>query len=124
MNFALWVVAGLLAVAFLGAGTLKLARSKEQLAPTMPWVGDFSAGAVKAIGAAEVLGAVGLVLPPLVDVAPWLAPLAAACLALTMAGAVVVHLRRGDGVAAAVPALVLGLLSVFVAWGRTGPAPF
>lgn len=124
MNIALWIVAGLLAVAFAGAGGMKLATPRKQLEPKMPWVADVSDGQVKGVGAVEVLGAIGLILPAALDIAPVLTPLAAVGLALTMAGAVVVHLRRGDGMAGAAPALVLGLLSVFVAWGRFGPYAF
>lgn len=116
MNIALWIVAGLLAVAFLGAGTMKATKSKEQLAEGgMAWVESFSPGAVRAIGIAEVLGAVGLVLPPLVGVAEVLVPVAAICLAVTMVGAVVVHVRRKE---AFTPALVLGALSLVVGVGR------
>lgn len=124
MNVVLWIVAGVLALAVLGAGGMKLARSREQLREAgMGWVDDFSPGAVKAIGTAEVAGALGLVLPPLVDVATWLAPLAAVGLLLTMLGAVVVHLRRGE-TPMVVPPLVLGVLAAVVAWGRFGPYPF
>lgn len=124
MNIALWIVAGVLAAAFAAAGGMKLATPRKQLEPKMAWVADVSDGQVKGIGAVEVLGAIGLILPAALDIAPVLTPLAAVGLALTMAGAVVVHLRRGDGMAGAAPALVLGLLSVFVAWGRFGPYAF
>lgn len=124
MNVVLWIVAGLLAAAFVAAGGTKLATPRKQLEPKMPWVADATDAQVKAIGAMEVLGALGLVLPAALDIAPILTPLAAVGLALMMAGAAVVHLRRGDGIAAAVPALVLGLLSLFVAWGRFGPYAF
>jgi hypothetical protein len=104
------------------AGLMKLAQPREKLVSSgMGWAEDFSPGAVKAIGAVEVLGAVGLVLPPLVDVAPVLAPLAALGLALTMAGAVVVHVRRREPF---VPALVLGVLALVVAVLRFGPVGF
>jgi uncharacterized membrane protein YphA (DoxX/SURF4 family) len=122
MNVVLWVVAAVLALAFLAAGLMKVVQPKEKLAASgLGWVEDFSAGAVKAIGAVEVLGAVGLVLPPLVDVAPVLAPLAALGLALTMAGAVVVHVRRREQF---VPPLVLGVLALLVAILRFGPWSF
>jgi len=124
MNIALWIIAGVLAFAFAGAGATKLMSSKEDLLPKMPWVADFSEAQVRGVGALELLGAVGLILPPLVDVAPILAPIAALGLALTMAGAVVVHLRRGDGIAAAVPSIVLGGLSAFVAVMRFGSESF
>jgi uncharacterized membrane protein YphA (DoxX/SURF4 family) len=122
MNVVLWVVAAVLALAFLAAGLMKVAQPKEKLAASgLAWVDDFSPGAVKAIGAVEVLGAIGLVLPPLVDVAPVLAPLAALGLALTMAGAVVVHVRRKEQF---VPPLVLGVLALLVAVLRFGPYSF
>jgi len=124
MNVVLWVVAGLLAAAFLAAGLTKVTSPREKLLERMAWVNDFPQGQVKAIGALEVLGAIGLVLPALTKIAPVLVPLAATGLVLTMAGAVVVHLRRGDGFGAAVPSLVLGLLSLFVAWGRFGAYAF
>lgn len=124
MNIALWIVAGLLAAAFVAAGGSKVATPRKQLEAKMPWVADFTDGQVKAIGAVEVLGAIGLILPAAVNVAPVLVPLAAVGLALTMVGAAVVHLRRGDGIGAAVPAIVLALLCAFVAWGRFGPQPF
>ncbi len=125
MNIVLWVVAGLLAVAFAGAGSMKLAKSKQQLHESgMAWTEDFSQTQIRAIGAVEVLGALGLILPAALGIAPILTPLAAAGLFLTMAGAVVVHLRRNEGIGAAAPALVLGLLSLFVAVMRFGPNSF
>lgn len=124
MNVALWILAGVLAFAFVGAGVLKLRKSKEELGSDMPWVEDFSAGQVRGIGVVELLGAVGLILPALLDIAPILTPIAAAGLAITMATAVVVHLRRGDGFAAAVPSIVLGGLSLFLAIMRFGPEAF
>jgi hypothetical protein len=78
MNVALWIITGLLAVAFLASGAMKLAQPKEKLAAFgMGWVEDFSAGTVKAIGTLEVLAAVGLILPAALDIAPVLVPLAA-----------------------------------------------
>jgi len=124
MNIALWILAGILAFAFAGAGAAKLKSSKEELLPKMPWVADFSEAQIRGIGAFELLGAIGLILPPLVDIAPVLAPVAALGLALTMVGATVVHIRRGDGIAAAIPAVVLGALSLFVAVMRFGPEAF
>lgn len=123
MDVVLWVIAGLLAVAFLGAGGMKLATPRAKLLenPQMQWASDFSEPMVKAIGAAEVLGAIGLVVPPLVGVAPVLAPIAALCLAGVMAGAVATHVRRKEPF---VVPLVLGVLSLVVAVARFGPYPF
>lgn len=117
MEIALWVVSGLLAVAFLAAGSMKVARSKPQLAASgMGWVEEVSAGSVKAVGAAEVLGAIGLILPQATGILPWLTPVAAFCLALTMVVASAVHVKRGEQ--KAVPATaVLGLLSLLAGLG-------
>ncbi len=108
-----WILQIVLALAFLGAGGMKLARPKPALAGAgMTWVDDFSGNAVKGIGALEVLGAIGLILPAVTGIAPVLVPLAALGLALTMAGAVVVHVRRREMF---VPPLVLGVLASVLA---------
>ena len=75
MNIALWIAAGLLAVAFLAAGLAKLVQPREKLASNMGWVEDFSDGPVKLIGLLEVLGAVGLILPAITKIVPILVPL-------------------------------------------------
>lgn len=123
MNIVLWIVAIALALAFLAAGLSKLVQSKEKLAPRMAWVEDFETGPIKTIGALEVLGAIGLVLPGVTGIAPILVPLAATGLALLMIGAIVVHARRGETQAIPVNVVLL-LLAVFVAWGRFGPYAF
>jgi hypothetical protein len=124
MNVALWVVAGVLAAAFADTGSFKLRQSNQALSALgMTWTEDFSPAAVKVISVAEVAGALGIILPALLHVAPALVPVAAAALAVVMAGAVLVHLRRKERVDA-VLAVVLGLLAVFLAWGRFGPYAF
>lgn len=71
MNIALWIVASVLALAFLAAGLMKISQPQEKLAASgMAWTEGFNSGAVKAIGLAEVLGALGLVLPPPSPVSP------------------------------------------------------
>src|SRR5215467_4693064 len=98
MNLALWIIAGYLAAAFLVAGTSKLFIPQKQLAkaPGGGWVLDFSAGFVKALGAVEILGAVGMILPALLGIAPILVPLAAVGLAIVMVGAAIVTSRRHE----------------------------
>ena len=126
MNLALWIVAGLLAVVYLLSGAGKLIVPKEKLAtaPGGGWVEDFSAGSVKAIGALEVLGAVGLILPAATGIAPVLVPLAAAGLVLIMVGAVITRLRRHEPKAMVADLAYLALAG-FVAWGRFfGPESF
>ncbi|MGW0708329.1 DoxX family protein [Streptomyces sp. NPDC002643] len=126
MNVALWVVAALLSLVFLGAGAMKLTKSKEQLlasGPNMAWVEDFSPGVIKTIGAVEILGVIGLLLPPAVDIATVFVPLAATGLALVMMGSAIEHGRRKEYQSIAVPVVLLAL-AVFVAWGRFGPHSF
>ncbi|MEU6548471.1 DoxX family protein [Streptomyces sp. NPDC046859] len=124
MNAVLWSLAGLLAVLFLLAGLMKLAQPREKLvASGMGWADDLPPGAVKAIGAVEVLGALGLILPAVLDVAPVLVAWAAAGLAVTMAGAAAVHARRKEVPLIGVN-LVLLVLAAVVAWGRFGPHAF
>ncbi|MFI8193986.1 DoxX family protein [Streptomyces sp. NPDC085946] len=124
MNVTLWIIASILAVAFLLAGLMKAGQPKEKLAASgMAWVEDYSAGAVKAIGAVEVLGALGLVLPAAFDIAPILVPLAATGLAITMLGAAVVHGRRKENQMIGANVVLL-LLAAVVAWGRFGPYAF
>jgi uncharacterized membrane protein YphA (DoxX/SURF4 family) len=124
MHLALWITASLLALVFLLAGTLTLFSGKEKLQNSgMAWVEDFPLPAVKGIGLLEVLGAVGLVLPALLDIATVLVPVAAAGLAALMIGAAITHGRRGEFSAIAVNA-VLFALAAFTAWGRFGPESF
>ena len=117
MNIALWVVQVLLALAFGMVGFLKLTQPKEKLASQMAWVNDFAPNTVKGIGALELLGAIGLILPWATGILPWLTPLAAAGLVLTMIGAVVTHLRRNEN-QMIVFNLVLLLLAAFLVYGR------
>ena len=124
MNLTLWIVTILLAIAFAAAGLIKITGTREQLRQRMPWTEDYSPAQVKGIGAIELLGALGLVLPAVTGFGPILVPLAATGLAIAMVLAATVHVRRGDGVAAAIPSVVLALLCFVVAWGRFGPYAF
>ncbi len=97
MVVAYWIVAAVLAIAYLAAGGMKLARPKDRLvAAGMGFAEDFAPAPVKLIGLAEVLGALGLILPPLTRIAPWLAIVAAIGLVVVQLGAIVVHIRRGE----------------------------
>jgi uncharacterized membrane protein YphA (DoxX/SURF4 family) len=124
MNIVLWIVAAVLALAFLAAGLMKITQPKEKLAASgMGWTEGFGSGAVKAIGVAEVAGALGLVLPALTGIAPFLVPTAAAGLVLLMIGAAITHLKRGEAQMVLVN-VVLGALAAFVALGRFGAWAF
>ena len=119
MNVALWIVQGLLAALFLLAGGAKLVMSADQMAGPVALPVWF----LRFIGVAEVLGALGLVLPGLLRVRPVLTPLAAAGLVIIMIGATVV-MWAGGMVAVALMNLVVALLAAFVAYGRSRLAPY
>ncbi len=112
MNIVAWVLQIVLAVLFLGAGGTKLTQPKEKLQPKMGWVEPVEPRNVKLLAAAEILGALGLVLPWATGIAKVLTPLAAVGLAIVMAGAVIVHMRRKEPWYAQ---LVLLLLCIVVA---------
>ena len=110
---ALWIVQGLLALIFLFAGGMKLVLPLDALTGPVPLPGLF----VRFLGVAEVLGAVGLILPGLLRIWTGLTPLAAAGLVIIMIGATVITSATGE-VAAALISLVVGLLAAFIAYGR------
>src|SRR5262245_10908619 len=125
MNVFLWVVQGVLAAVFIGSGLLQTVGTREQAGKRgMGYVEDLTDIQYRLIGTAELLGAVGLILPAVIGIATVLTPLAATGLAVTMVGALVVHARRHElAKTAAVPGVLL-VLAVLVAWGRFGPYSF
>ena len=116
MNLAIWIVQGLLALAFIAAGAMKLfayekyKTQSEKNGPT-----SISRGLVTFIGVAEIAGALGIVLPMATNTAPWLSPWAAVGLATIMLLAIVFHVRRHE---APVAPIILFLLAAFVMFGR------
>jgi len=125
MNLALWIAAGLLAVVALAGGINKAFMPKEKLAkyPFGGWVEDFSVGFLKTMGVLEILAAVGLILPAVVDIAPVLVPVTAVCWVFVMIGAIIIHLRHGDA-KPVVGNLIYLALAAFIVWGRFGPESF
>ena len=117
-DILLWSVQGLLALAFLFAGGMKLVLPIAALTQQTPLPGLF----LRFIGVVEVLGALGLVLPGLLRIRPDLTPLAAAGLVIVMSGAVGVTLA-GGAVAPALAPVAVGLLAAFVCFGRWRLAP-
>lgn len=107
----------MLAIAFVAAGSMKVLTPRAELLknPAMGWASDFSESQIKMIGAAEVVGAVGLVLPSATGIVPVLTPVAAAALAFLMGGAAATHLRRGEPL---VVPLLLGVLALVVCYAR------
>lgn len=120
LKISLWVVQGLLAFAFTGAALMKLTQPYDTLAVDQAWVKLFSPEVVKLIGAVELLGVLGLILPSVTKILPILTPIAASGLVLTMIVAGATHLRIGEP---PIPNIVLGGLAAFVAWGRFKKVP-
>jgi hypothetical protein len=113
----LWTVQALLAALFLFAGGMKLVVPIAALEAQSGMSGEF----LRFIGLAEFLGAVGLILPGLSRIGTRLTPLAAAGLVIIMIGATA--LTAAAGVGPAIAPLVIGLLALLVAWGRSEVAP-
>jgi uncharacterized membrane protein YphA (DoxX/SURF4 family) len=113
LNVLLWVVQALLALLFMFAGVMKFVMTVEEMTKQIPMPGWF----LHFIGGAEILGAIGLVLPGILRIRTRLTPLAAAALVVIMIGATAVNLKIGQGPAALITAVV-GLLLVFVAYNR------
>ena len=115
METALWIAQVLLAAIFLLTGTTKLTQPRLKMAAgPMRWAADVTDRQFRTIGLLEVLGAIGLILPAALGIAPLLVSLAAIGLVLTMIGAIHVHVRHGETNRLAVPIVVLAL-ALFVA---------
>jgi uncharacterized membrane protein YphA (DoxX/SURF4 family) len=117
MNIALWIVQILLALAFGMAGIMKVTQPIDRLESRMGWVKDIGPRGVRLIGSLELLGAIGLILPAVTGVFPWLTPVAATGLALTMVGAMFTHGRRGEYSSIGINVVLL-ILALLVVCGR------
>ncbi|HMN00419.1 MAG TPA: DoxX family protein [Anaerolineales bacterium] len=117
MNIALWIAQVLLAAMYLMTGSMKTfmtPRAKE----TLPWAKDRSDGFVRFVGTSELLGALGLVLPLVTGILPWLTPLAAVGLSLIQVFAIsTVHLPKKEYNVIPVNVVLLAI-SAFVVFGR------
>jgi uncharacterized membrane protein YphA (DoxX/SURF4 family) len=119
MDLALWIIQVVLALAFLAFGGSHVFRFDDLAgAPRTGWVRAVGKANLRVIGVLEILGAIGLVLPAATGILPWLTPLAAAMLALLMVFAIAFHARRPGEAQNIVLNVVLGVLSLAVAWGR------
>ena len=118
MTYVLWIIQGLMALLFLFAGVMKFITPVEEMTAHVPLPGPL----LHFIGAAEVLGGLGLILPGLLRIQPGLTPLAAAGLSIIMVGATVITFATMDAMTALIPLVVL-LLVAFVAYGRWRLAP-
>ncbi|HVU14335.1 MAG TPA: DoxX family protein [Phototrophicaceae bacterium] len=124
MNIAIWVIQILLALAFLAAGFMKATQPIDKLQARMEWVESLNPRTlVRVIGTLEVLGALGLILPAVTGILTWLTPLAAAGLALTMIGALLLHASRKDAFSHFATNVILLALALIVIYGRVVAVP-
>lgn len=117
MNITLWILQALAAVFFLMAGSMKLARPIDQLAKRFEWISNVPPWFVRFIGACELAGAVGLIVPAVTSILPKLTLVAAAGLAALMACAVVFHVARRE-LPASIRALVILMVALVITTGR------
>lgn len=119
MNIALWIAQVLLAGLYGMTGSMKAFQpDKVRTNPQMTWAHDRQDGFIRFVGTAELLGALGLILPALTGILPWLTPLAAIGLSLIQLLAVfTVHLPKKEYQVIPVNVVLLAL-SVFAAYGR------
>ncbi len=125
MDTTLWTAAGLLALVALTGGFTKTFIPKEKLEhhEGAAWTRGVSPAFVRTLGVLELLAAVGLILPAVVDVAPVMVPVTAACWIALMIGAMITHGRLGQFRLVMVN-VVYVVLAVFIAVGRFGPESF
>ena len=117
MKITVWVVSGLLALGFLGTGAMKVFPPEADVAALAEGV---PVVLMRIAGVAEILGALGLILPAATRIMPILTPLAASGLVVTMIGATIANLVIGE-YASIVQTIIFGALAAFVAWARFGP---
>jgi uncharacterized membrane protein YphA (DoxX/SURF4 family) len=117
MNTGLWIVQIVLALVFLITGGLKLMLPSDKVAERMGNEKGFSPRTMRIIGLLEVMGAIGVILPAWTGILPWLTPLAAAGLMLTMIGAAFENVRNRHFPMIVVN-FVIGALAMFVIYGR------
>lgn len=122
MNIVLWIIQGLLALAFLMAGFMKAFSPVANLEKRMAWVKATPDALVRFIGVAEILGAIGLIVPAITGIATWLTVAAAGGLALVMLLASGFHASRHENSSIGMN-IVLLLLALLVLVGRLAFAP-
>ena len=117
MNTLLWITQSIIAAMFVVGGMIKMFVPKEKLLVRQPFVQDYSTTQLRMIGLAEMLGAIGLIVPFATGILPILTPLAALGLCIIMVFAVPIHLKLKEGAKVAV-IVVMILATAFIAYER------
>jgi hypothetical protein len=118
MNIILWILQGVAAFAFLYSGINKSIYSEQKLvAIGQTGVEGLSLPFIRFIGISEILGAVGLILPWWLQIAPALTPFTAICFAIIMVLAARIHYRRKEYKNVLTNVFLL-VISLFIAYGR------
>ena len=122
MNIALWILQGVLALVFLVAGFMRAFLPTATLGESMAWVTSLPAALLRFIGSAEMLGAIGLIVPAITGIASWLTVAAAGGLAFVMLAAVGFHVSRHEHANIGLN-IVLLVLALLILVGRVSVAP-
>jgi uncharacterized membrane protein YphA (DoxX/SURF4 family) len=122
LNTALWAAQIFLALVFLITGAGKLFLPIENLFALIPWTKDVNSLPVRLIGFTEIIGSIGLILPSLLRIKPWLTPLAAIGIAVVMLLAIFFNISTGETSVIGIN-IILFLIAIFIAWGRFTRSP-
>jgi uncharacterized membrane protein YphA (DoxX/SURF4 family) len=122
LNAVLWILQALLGSVFLIAGITQIVMPKPKLAPRQAWVEDYSPISIKLIGVAEIVAATGVLILPLLDIVPWIVPLAALAMAGILTGAFFAHRRRKES-RRALAVIALRVIALIVVVGRMFISP-
>lgn len=117
MNTVFWIAQIILGIAFTSAGIRKLVEPLDKMAKRWVWVSDFQLPIIRGVASLEILGAIGIIIPALTRILPWLTPVAACGLILLMLGALVTNIRYKLYPATAYTVFLI-VLAAFVAYGR------
>ena len=117
LNTALWAAQIFLAIVFFVTGAGKLFLPMENLYALIPWTKDVNSLPVRLIGFSEIMGSIGLILPSLLRIKPWLTPWVAIGIAVIMLLAIVFNISLGETSVIGLN-IILFLMAIFIAWGR------
>ena len=122
LNTVLWTAQIFLAIVFFVTGAGKLILPMEKLYEIIPWTKTVSSLPIRLIGFTEIIGSIGLILPSLLRIKPWLTPWAATGVAVVMLLAIIFNLSMGETSVIGIN-IILFLIAIFVAWGRFNKSP-